>query len=175
MIKDVEEYRSELGILYLNASNKVALERMFKASELTYEVLHEFQTHIFLGENHPLATKAEITLDDLMPYPQIRFSQESDHYTYFSEDLLDFPEVVQVIHASDRATLTGILTRTNAYGSGSGLVEDGPSQGILLIPLANAPKSQLIAIHQKDRVLSDMAESFLSRLKDYLQHFHQSK
>ena len=175
VIKDVEEYRSELGILYLNASNKVALERMFKSSELTYEVLHEFQTHIFLGENHPLATKAEITLDDLMPYPQIRFSQESDHYTYFSEDLLDFPEVVQVIHASDRATLTGILTRTNAYGSGSGLVEDGPSQGILLIPLANAPKSQLIAIHQKDRVLSDMAESFLTRLKDYLQHFHQSK
>lgn len=175
VIKDVEEYRSELGILYLNASNKVALERMFKASELTYEVLHEFQTHIFLGENHPLATKAEITLDDLIPYPQIRFSQESAHYTYFSEDLLDFPEVVQVIHASDRATLTGILTRTNAYGSGSGLVEDGPSQGILLIPLANAPKSQLIAIRQKDRVLSDMAESFLSRLKDYLQHFHQSK
>lgn len=173
VIKDVEQYRSELGILYLNASNKVALERMFAASELEYEVLHEFRTHIFLGENHPLAKQTEIQLADLAPYPQIRFSQESDYYTYFSEDLLDFPDVPQVIHASDRATLTAILQRSNAYGSGSGLVEDGKSQGILLIPLANAPLSQLIVIKKVNRKFSDMAEYFVAHLRQYLVDFNQ--
>ncbi|HPI99902.1 MAG TPA: LysR family transcriptional regulator [Enterococcus sp.] len=173
VIKDVEQYRSEFGILLFNDSNQAGLSRLLENGELEYEILTTFQTHIFMREGHPLATKSVIELSDLHDYSQVRFTQETNNYTYFAEDLIDFPGITQVIHTSDRATLTGILQRTDAYGSGSGLVEDPRSQGIVLIPLANSPENKMVMIKKKSRRISGIGETFLTNLKKYFIDFQE--
>lgn len=175
VIKDVEQYRSEIGILLFNESNQAGLSRLLENGELEYEELTTFRTHIFMGVQHPLATKKEIHLDDLHDFAQVRFTQETNNYTYFAEDLIDFPGISQVIHTSDRATLTGILQRTNAYGSGSGLVENPQNQGIVLIPLVDSPENMMVMIKKKKRKISAIGTAFLTNLKQYLDEFSQSK
>ncbi len=175
VIKDVEQYRSEFGILLFNESNQAGLSRLLENGELESEVLTSFKTHIFMRVGHPLADKEQIELDDLHDYAQVRFTQETNNYTYFAEDLIDFPGISQVIHTSDRATLTGILQRTDAYGSGSGLVEDPKSQGIVLIPLANSAENKMMIIKKKKRRLSLIGEAFLANLKQYFAEFPQTK
>lgn len=175
VIKDVEQYRSEFGILLFNESNQAGLSRLLENGELEYEELTTFSTHIFMRIGHPLANKKIIHLDDLHDYAQVRFTQETNNYTYFAEDLIDFPGISQVIHTSDRATLTGILQRTDAYGSGSGLVEDPKSQGIVLIPLADSAKNKMVMIKKKTRQISPIGQVFLAKLKQYFADFAQNK
>ncbi|MGX7196415.1 LysR family transcriptional regulator [Enterococcus olivae] len=175
VIKDVEQYRSEIGILLFNESNQAGLSRLLENGELEYEILTTFQTHIFMRRGHPLAKQSVIHLDDLHDYAQVRFTQETNNYTYFAEDLIDFPGISQVIHTSDRATLTGILQGTDAYGSGSGLVEDPKSQGIVLIPLADSPENKMVMIKKKKRKISGIGEVFLTKLRQYFEEFPQSK
>jgi Transcriptional regulator len=175
VIKDVEQYRSEIGILLFNESNQTGLSRLLENGELEYEVLTTFRTHIFIREQHPLAQKKEIHLADLHDYPQVRFTQETNNYTYFAEDLIDFPGISQVIHTSDRATLTGILTGTDAYGSGSGLVENPKNQGIVLIPLVDSPENKMVMIKKKKRRVSDIGEVFLNKLRQYFNEFEQTR
>lgn len=173
VIKDVEEYRSEVGIIFFNNSNQTALTRALDSGNLVAEKLTNFHTHIFIGQQHPLAHEKEINVADLAGYPQVRFTQETSNYTYFAEDLIEPPDLQQVILMSDRASLTGILQQTNAYGSGSGLVEDPNQQGIVLIPVADSEVSQLVLLRRKNQELSPIATEFVAGLKDYFQGFHK--
>ncbi|EOT45799.1 MULTISPECIES: LysR family transcriptional regulator [Enterococcus] len=168
IIQEVEHFRSELGILYFNDRNRRALVRIIESGDLCYETLGTFQTHIFLSENHPLSQKKTLTVADLEPYPQVRFTQEENHYTYFSEDILDFFDANQVIHTTDRATLVGILNETQAYGSGSGLVKYPEHQRIVLIPLENEDQNELVLIKKKNHQFSELAQQFLTYLDEYL-------
>ncbi|MGC3593213.1 LysR family transcriptional regulator, partial [Enterococcus faecalis] len=74
----------------------------------------------------------------LVPYPQVRFNQEGSYFSYFSEDLVEIPEQVSVIHTTDRGTLMNLLVETNAYASGSGVVTGFTKKEIRLVPLAPA-------------------------------------
>ncbi|SJZ75937.1 DNA-binding transcriptional regulator, LysR family [Pilibacter termitis] len=171
IIEDVAEFRSELGIIFLNDQNSVAIGRVLQEENLTYETLVSFSTHIFLGTHHPLANHEEIEEWELREYPQVRFTQEANNYSYFQEDLIDMSEEDRVIHTTDRATLTGILQRTNAYGTGSGLVE---TPEIKLIPLKNSPINRISVIHPKNKPLSDIARKFVSVLRDYFKEYETS-
>ena len=104
VIEDVKGFHSELGIIYLNEQNSVSIERYLEQANLAYEVISTFNTHIFLGNHHPLAKQKEIHLEELVPYPQVRFNQEGSNFSYFSEDLVEIPEQESVIHTTDRGT-----------------------------------------------------------------------
>ncbi|MGO2786810.1 MAG: LysR family transcriptional regulator, partial [Enterococcus faecalis] len=60
VIEDVKGFHSELGIIYLNEQNSVSIERYLEQANLAYEVISTFNTHIFLGNHHPLAKQKEI-------------------------------------------------------------------------------------------------------------------
>ncbi len=101
--------------------NSVSIERYLEQANLAYEVISTFNTHI--GNHHPLAKQKEIHLEELVPYPQVRFNQEGSNFSlFFSEDLVEIPEQESVIHTTDRGTLMNLLVETNAYASGSGVV-----------------------------------------------------
>lgn len=174
VIKDVEQYRSEFGILYLNQQNQAGLTRLLEGAQLEYQDLGAFHPHVFVRKDHPLAKKTQISLNDLTPYSQVRFLQEEHRYSFFSEDLIDFPETNQVLHVSDRGTMIGILQRTNSYGTGSGIVDNPHQQGLALIPLTQQKGGQIILIKKKDRRLSRIGNAFLKKLIQYLGAFNHS-
>lgn len=165
VIEDVKAFHSELGIIYLNSQNRVGIERYLKQSNLEYEVVGHFRTHIFLGKNHPLAQFDEITLEQLCCYPQVRFTQEGSNFAYFSEDLIENQEQETVIYTNDRGTLMNLLVETNAYASGSGVVTGFTKEVIKLVPLAESEYNKICVLYQKNKQISKIGQFFMKELK----------
>lgn len=169
VIKDVAQYRSELGILFLNDDNRSRLLNLFDQNKLTYTTLGTFATHIFMRTAHPLATKKALTLADLTPYPQVRFAQESA-YTELDEDPLDPPNTGPIITTSDRATMYRIINETEAYGAGSGILAEPERQGLVIRPLLQTQKNQLIILTQANQKTSDISQSFMQALRHFFKN-----
>ena len=49
--------KSEIGLLYYNDFNRPVLEKLIHTNELTFTELFTASPHIFIGKQHPLATK----------------------------------------------------------------------------------------------------------------------
>jgi DNA-binding transcriptional LysR family regulator len=169
ILEEVEHYRSEIGIIYLNNINAPGILRMIEKSNLSYEVITKFKTHIFLGNHHPLAYHQEISVEELKGLSQVRFTQESNQYLYYSEDLIDLGEKEKVIYTTDRATLNGILERTNSYASGSGLIDSNSRHQIVVVPLKDSPENQLVLLKHKNKNLSEVATTFSQLIRKYFE------
>ncbi|MGX7351464.1 LysR family transcriptional regulator [Enterococcus canis] len=165
VVEEVQKGQSELGVLHLSEANELALLRFLEKADLAYEIVGSFQTHIFLGQQHPLANKEVLEVADLNAYPQIRFTQEAGNSAYFAEDLLDIPDQESVIYTSDRSTLMNLLVNTNAYASGSGIVTRAAEKGLVLVPLAHSPENRLIVVYPATSHLSQSARQFISVLR----------
>ncbi|MGC4387555.1 LysR family transcriptional regulator, partial [Streptococcus suis] len=110
-------------IIYMNNQNRKGLLQRFEKLGLEFVELSSFQTHIYIGKNHPLAQKKSLVLQDLAGLPTVRFTQEKDEYLYYSENFVDTSDSSALFNVTDRATLNGILERTDAYATGSGFLD----------------------------------------------------
>lgn len=164
VIEEVKNQHSEIGILYMNEHNQSGIKRYLEQGELVAHPLGEFQTHIFLRQGHPLSEKKEILKEELLPYPQVRFTQDGNNFPYFYEDLIEIPDQEMVIYTSDRGTLMNIVLETDAYASGSGLVIGEIKEYLRLIPLADSPKNELYVIYSAKQPLSEIAQKFMESL-----------
>ncbi len=157
VITDVANFQSEIGLLFINEDNQAQLLNLFNENNLIYQELGTFQTHIFMRLHHPLTAKKVITATDLTPYPQVRFTQEASH-SDLAEDPLAAPSTGPIIATSDRATLSQIVKQTDAYGSGSGILEKPEAFGITTRPLENSPLNHMILLRQSNHDLSNIAQ-----------------
>lgn len=164
VIEEVKEQHSEIGIIYMNEHNQAGIRRYLQQGELSGRSIGKFKTHIFLRRGHPLATHAEITKEELLSYPQVRFTQDGNNFPYFYEDLIEIPDQETVVYTSDRGTLMNIVLETDAYASGSGIVIGGIREHLRLIPLAEGELNEFYIIYSAKRPLSEIAQRFIKEL-----------
>lgn len=88
ILAGLRDFTGDLGILYLDETNRKILERHFTQEGFSYEVLGVFATQIFLRKDHPLARQKVILREELAAYPQVRFKQEAYGGESFEEDPL---------------------------------------------------------------------------------------
>lgn len=169
ILDEVIEGYSELGLIYLNEQNRPSLLTKMEQEGLDYVILRDFQTHIYLRKSHPLAKKQVLTIDDLAHLPTVRFTQEKDDYLYYFEHLVDRSSSSAIFNVTDRATLNGILERTDAYATGSGFVEPC-SPEIVTRPLAGDAVNHLVYVKRAEMELSPCAASFVKTMKNYFGH-----
>lgn len=62
IIDDVKNYRSELGILYINDFNRKVLEKLFKESGLVFHPLFKASPHVFISVTHPCPPETALPL-----------------------------------------------------------------------------------------------------------------
>ena len=60
VIEFVRDYRSELGILYLNEFNRKALQKIFSENGLEFTELFDCDVFVYLSNEHPLAGKERL-------------------------------------------------------------------------------------------------------------------
>ena len=158
---------SELGIIYLNKQNTKGI--MQRVDKLGLEVvdLIPFQTHIYLRKGHPLAKKESLVMEDLAHLPTVRFTQEKDEYLYYSENFVDTSSSSQLFNVTDRATLNGILERTDAYATGSGFLDSQSVNGITVIPLIDDLNNKMVYVKREEVDLSPVAEKFVQVMEAY--------
>ena len=174
ILDEVAQGHSEIGIIYLNNQNQKGI--MQRVEKLGLEVIEliPFQTHIYLREGHPLAKKKELVMEDLVDLPTVRFTQEKDEYLYYSENFVDTSASSQMFNVTDRATLNGILERTNAYATGSGFLDSDSVNGITVIPLNDNLNNRMVYVKREEVDLSQAGTLFVEVMQEYFDQKRKS-
>ena len=174
ILDEVAQGHSEIGIIYLNNQNQKGI--MQRVEKLGLEVIEliPFQTHIYLREGHPLAKKKELVMEDLVDLRTVRFTQEKDEYLYYSENFVDTSASSQMFNVTDRATLNGILERTNAYATGSGFLDSDSVNGITVIPLKDNLENRMVYVKREEVDLSQAGNLFVEVMQEYFSQKRKS-
>ena len=167
ILDEVAQGHSEIGIIYLNNQNQKGIMQRIEKLGLEVIELIAFQTHIYLREGHPLAKKKELVMEDLVDLPTVRFTQEKDEYLYYSENFVDTSASSQMFNVTDRATLNGILERTNAYATGSGFLDSDSVNGITVIPLNDNLNNRMVYVKREEVDLSQAGTLFVEVMQEY--------
>lgn len=122
VIEDVKNFKSEIGILYLNDFNRKVLTKLFQESGLEFHEILKCGVYVYLWKGHPLAQREEIALEELEQYPCLSFEQGDYNSFYFSEEVLSTYEYKQHIKANDRATLLNLMVGLNGFTLCSGII-----------------------------------------------------
>ena len=97
VIDNVDKYRSEIGVLYLNNFNREVLTKLFTTKGLSFHALFDCRVYVYLWKEHPLAKNEKITLEELMDYPCLAFDQGESNSFYFAEELYSTFDYKQII------------------------------------------------------------------------------
>lgn len=165
IIDDVKNFRSEIGVLFLNSYNRDVLTKMFDDNHLTYTSLFKARPHIFVSKSNPLAEKKLITLKDLEDFPYLSYDQGIHNSFYFSEEIMSQIPHKKSIVVSDRATLFNLLIGLNGYTVATGILNSNLNgDDIVSIPLDVEEMIDIIYIRHEKANFSKMGEKFI----DYL-------
>ena len=70
-IKNILEHDYKLGILRYADTYDVHFKAMLEEKNLSYELVTEFTYRLVMSKDHPLASKDEVTFDDLAQYIEV--------------------------------------------------------------------------------------------------------
>ncbi|MCD8022428.1 MAG: LysR family transcriptional regulator [Lachnospiraceae bacterium] len=171
VIQNVRNYRSEIGVLYLNAFNEKALRKIFLENDVEYTFLFQCGISVYLSKSHPLAGRERIAFEDLKPYPCLSFEQGEKNAFYFAEEVLSTSEYSQIIKADDRATMLNLMVGLNGYPLCSGIIcERLNGDQYTAIPLTTDDRMDIGYIMRKNMPPSLLGEQYLELLRNYKDH-----
>ncbi|MBP3505114.1 MAG: LysR family transcriptional regulator [Lachnospiraceae bacterium] len=122
VIENVKNFKSEIGILYINEFNQKILYKLFSEYGLEFHPILDCHIYVYMWKGHPLAGNKEIALEELEDYPCLSFEQGNNNSFYFAEEVLSTYNYKQLIKANDRATLLNLMVGLNGYTLCSGII-----------------------------------------------------
>jgi DNA-binding transcriptional LysR family regulator len=165
VIENVKNFKSELGILYLNDFNKKVITKILKENNLVFKELFQCKTYVYLWKGNPLAQKDLITMEDLEEYPCLSFDQGMNNSFYFAEEVLSANVYKKIIKANDRATLLNLMVGLNAYTLCSGIIcEELNGNDYKAIPLDSDEVMSIGYITRKNTSLSQLGHKYVDEL-----------
>lgn len=172
VIENVSQRKSDIGILFLSDMSEKFMNRILSANDLEYNEIARIRPHVFINKDHVLAGKEHINLSELTDYPYIVFSKKDNTTSNYSEEAvfcgsLDFKKIIYV---NDRATVYNIISHTDAFTTGSGILPAGYApDNITSIPIGdNLDYMRLVWIKLKDFNINPLAEKFIDKLEQAL-------
>ncbi|MEK2457905.1 LysR family transcriptional regulator [Tetragenococcus halophilus] len=172
VLDDIQTFKSELGIIYLNDFNQTVLKRLIAEKNLEFIPLFEAKPHVFVGRENPLTKKKSITLEDLEDYPYLSYEQEDTNSFYFSEEILSTLQSKKHIQISDRATIFNLMVGLNGYTISSGIISSELNdEKIVAIPLEIDDSMILGYLKNKKIDLSKIAKDYLELLKQHIRNY----
>lgn len=168
VIEDVKNCKSEIGILYLNDFNKKVLTKLFHESAVEFHELLKFHIYVYLWKGHPLASKEEITLEELEEYPCLSFDQGHNNSFYFAEEVLSTYDYKRLIKANDRATFLNLMIGLNGYTLCSGIMcEELNGSDYCAIKLKSDEIMTIGYIARKGVQVSPLGKKYLEEISKY--------
>lgn len=168
VIEDVKNFRSEIGILYLNDFNRQMLTKLFHENSLEFHELLDCGVYVYLWKGHPLADREEIALEELDEYPCLAFSQGTNNSFYFAEEVLSTYEYKRLIRANDRATLLNLMIGLNGYTLCCGLIcEKLNGTDYCAVRLKSDERMTIGYLVKKGITISPLGQKYLEELSKY--------
>lgn len=168
VIEDVKNFRSEIGILYLNDFNSAVLTKLFLESGLEFIEIFKCGIYVYMWKGHPLANREEIALEELEEYPCLSFEQGVNNSFYFAEEVLSTYEYKRLIKANDRATLLNLMVGLNGYTLCSGIIcESLNGSDYCAVKLTSRELMTIGYLKRKGMPLSTLGQKYLDEIKKF--------
>ena len=168
VIEDVKNFKSEIGILYLNDFNSKVLTKLFTEFGLEFHRLLDCGIYAYMWKGNPLASRASVTMDDLQPYPCLAFEQGNNNSFYFAEEVLSTYEYKQLIRANDRATMLNLMKGLNGYTLCSGIICEELNGGdYCAVPLESDEVMTIGYLCRKGVAISPLGQKYLDEIRKY--------
>ena len=168
VIEDVKNFKSEIGILYVNEFNRKVLFKLFKESDLEFHPLMDCGIYVYMWKGHPLSKREEISLEELEEYPCLSFEQGSYNSFYFAEEVLSTYGYKRLIKACDRATLLNLMVGLNGYTLCSGIIcESLNGSEYCAVKLKGDEIMTIGYLKRKGMTISPLGRKYLEELKKY--------
>lgn len=168
VIENVKNCKSEIGILYLNDFNKKVLTKLFHESAVEFHELLKCHIYVYLWKGHPLASKEEISLEELEEYPCLSFDQGNNNSFYFAEEVLSTYDYKRLIKANDRATFLNLMIGLNGYTLCSGIMcEELNGSDYCAIKLKSDEIMTIGYIARKGVQVSPLGKKYLEEISKY--------
>lgn len=165
VIEDVKNFKSELGILYVNHFNEKVLHKLFNEYELEFHEILQCGIYVYLWNRHPLAGRKEITLEELEEYPCLSFEQGNYNSFYFAEEVLSTYEYKRLIKANDRATMLNLMVGLNGYTLCSGIIcEELNGSDYMAVPLKSDEVMTIGYLKRKGVAVSPLGQKYLEEI-----------
>ena len=165
---DVKNFKSEIGILYLNDFNRKVLTKLFQESGLEFHEILKCGVYVYLWKGHPLAQREEIALEELEQYPCLSFEQGDYNSFYFSEEVLSTYEYKQHIKANDRATLLNLMVGLNGFTLCSGIIcEELNGSEYCAVKLKSDEVMTIGYLSRKGTAISPLGQKYLEELAKF--------
>ena len=168
VIEDVKNCKSEIGVLYINDFNKKVLTKLFHQSGVEFHELLKCHIYVYLWKGHPLASKKEITLEELEEYPCLSFDQGQNNSFYFAEEVLSTYDYKRLIKANDRATFLNLMIGLNGYTLCSGIMcEELNGSDYCAVKLKSDEIMTIGYISRKGVPISPLGKKYLDEISKY--------
>ena len=168
VIDNVRNYRSEIGVLYLNDFNEKVLKKIFAENELEFFPLFVCGVSVYLSKNHPLAGQKRIRFEELKDYPCLSFEQGEKNSFYFAEEVLSTLDYKQTIRTDDRATMLNLMVGMQGYTLCSGIIcEELNGGNFVSVPLDTEDTMTIGYVKRKNMPLSLLGQKYIEILKKY--------
>lgn len=171
ILEDVRTLRSEIGILYRSDFNRKVIDKLLRDSELSFTPLFLASPHIFVARTNPLASRPQVTLQDVEHLPRLTFDQGTDNSFYFAEEILSTRSAAQDIRVSDRATIFNLMIGLDGYTISTGIVSDDLDPSIVAVPLEVDERIEIGWIGHASVPLTHQAERFVAEMRDVVRSF----
>lgn len=168
VIEDVKNCKSEIRVLYINDFNKKVLTKLFHQSGVEFHELLKCHIYVYLWKGHPLASKKEITLEELEEYPCLSFDQGQNNSFYFAEEVLSTYDYKRLIKANDRATFLNLMIGLNGYTLCSGIMcEELNGSDYCAVKLKSDEIMTIGYISRKGVPISPLGKKYLEEIGKY--------
>jgi DNA-binding transcriptional LysR family regulator len=168
VIEDVRDFKSEIGILYLNDFNQNVLNKLFDEYSLEFTPIVTCGIYVYLWKGHPLAGNKVITFEELGEYPCLSFEQGNNNTFYVAEEVLSTYQYKRLIKANDRATLLNLMVGLNGYTLCSGIICEGLNGDDYCAVRLDSNEDMTIGyIKRKDVELSPLGHKYLEEIGKY--------
>lgn len=168
VIEDVKNFKSEIGILYINDFNQKVLNKLFSEYGLEFHPILDCHIYVYMWKGHPLAGHEEIALEELEDYPCLSFEQGNNNSFYFSEEVLSTYHYKQLIKANDRATLLNLMVGLNGYTLCSGIIcEELNGSDYCAVKLKSDETMTIGYLARKGVTISTLGQKYIAELAKY--------
>ncbi|HGD6949730.1 TPA: LysR family transcriptional regulator [Streptococcus agalactiae] len=176
IIDDVKNFRSEIGVLFLNSYNRDVLTKLFDDNSLIATTLFTTTPHIFVSKSNPLANRKKLSMKDLEDYPYLSYDQGLHNSFYFSEEMMSQITHPKSIVVSDRATLFNLMIGLDGYTVATGILNSKLNgDEIVAIPLDVYDIIDIVYIRHDKANLSKMGQKFIDYLLEEVSFNHKNK
>jgi len=168
VIDDVYSHRADVGVIAITELSEKLIRRLLDTHDLEFHEIVAVPPCVYVRKGHPLTQADHLTDADLEGYPYIYFEHAQGVAADFSEEypIAPIKHPDRRINVNSRASIMRILSSTDAYTTGSGLLTDIPlSQSVVTLPLAEKSLVHVGWISPKGSALSALASQYLHLLE----------